>query len=105
MADLDTVRLLTGLTVGEIADEQITALLDLHGQDVKLAAAEALDIVASQLISVSSDDISLDGTKRASALTARAAQLRAQAAADGFTFDVVDTMWPRPELTEPESGW
>jgi hypothetical protein len=104
---LAIVRTLTGLTVGELPDAELTALLELNAGVVKRAAADALEVVAGQLITaVSSDDISLDGSKRATVLMARAARFRAQAAEesassdDGFYFDVVEPVRSRPELTE-----
>lgn len=104
----EQVRLLTGLTVDELGAGDIDTLLELNGDVVKLAAADALEVVAGQLatISAESDDIKIDGSKRAAVLMARATRLREQAAAeladsdDGFTFDVVDTFTCRPELTE-----
>lgn len=100
-----TVRLLTGLTAPELADDQIDQLLDLHDQVVKLAAADALEIRAGQLTTaVSSDDISIDGSKRAAVLMQRAARLREQAAAEdadgSFFFDLAGGTAARPELTE-----
>lgn len=102
MATSDQVRLLTGLTDTELTDEQIIDLLELNEDSVKLAAADGLEIVAGQLqtISVTSDDISIDGGKRATALLARAQRLRSQADADGFAFDVVFDGCSAPELTE-----
>lgn len=101
------VRTLTGLLAADIDDSEIDALLEMHGGAVKLAAADALEVVAGQLVTaVSSDDISLDGSKRATVLMARARTLRAQAADeaaasdDGFFFDVVGGVGSRPELTE-----
>lgn len=103
------VRTLTGLAVADLADSELDALLEMHGGGVKLAAADALEVVAGQIAtSVTSDDISLDGSKRATILLARARTLRAQAADeaadsdDGFFFDVVGGTSGRPELTERE---
>lgn len=102
MAAVDQVRLLTGLTDTELTDGDIDSFLELSGDDAKLAAAEALEVFASRLqtITVTSDDISIDGSKRAVALLARAARLRAQSGDDGFTFDVVFDGCAVPELTE-----
>ena len=100
------VRILSGLTVEELPDLTLESLLELNAEAPKLAAADALEIVASQLttVTVASDDISLDGSKRANALLARAARLREQheanLAGEGFFFEVVDTGSTRPELTE-----
>lgn len=103
------VRMLTGLAVDELTDAEIFDWLDLNDGQPRLAAADALETYAGQLITaVQSDDISLDGSKRAGVLMARAARLRQQiadAAADsGFFFEVVDTPQARAELTE-RSGW
>jgi len=101
---LEQLRLLTRLSDDELPDSEAEALLELTGHNVKLAAADALEAVAMTLTSVQSDDISIDGSKRASVLMARAARLREQAAAadedDGFFFDVVGGVPARPELTE-----
>lgn len=104
------VRLLTGLTVDELPDTDIDTLLELNGDVVKLAAADALETFAGTLatISAESDDIKVDGSKRATLLMGRAARLREQAATDaddaGFTFDVIPAGTCRPELT-PRPCW
>lgn len=104
MTDIDTVRLLTGLLAGDLPDASITQLLALNDGSVRLSAADALETVASQLTSVESDDISIDGSKRATILMARAARLRDQAAEEagdgGFFFGIVDQANCHPELTE-----
>lgn len=80
-------------------DEQITAFLTLEGDNVRLAAAQALDTMASSEVLISkvirTQDLQTDGAKVAAELRARAQALRDQAAdrdADGnvFTFDIVD---------------
>jgi hypothetical protein len=105
----EQVRLLTGLTDVELTDDQIDALLELNAPyvgSVKLTAADALEVLAGQLatISAESDDIKIDGSKRAAVLMARATRLREQALAEaddaGFTFDIVPSGTCRPELTE-----
>lgn len=98
----ETVRLLTGLTLDELSATDIESFLELTGDDPKLAAAEALEVFAGTLatISVTSDDISLDGSKRATLLMQRAARLREQADADGFFFDTVFDGCSAAELTE-----
>jgi hypothetical protein len=101
----EQVRSITGLSDVELTDDNIAALLELNGDVVKLAAADALEVLAGRLVTaVSSDDISIDGSKRATVLMARAARLREQAQADadddGFTFDVVPSGTCQPELTE-----
>lgn len=103
---LAAVRVLSGLTVGDISDDDLAALLDANDNFPRLAAADALEVFASTLTSVQSDDISIDGSKRASVLMARSARLRAQAAQesadsdDGFYFAVAGGVDTRPELTE-----
>ena len=106
----EQVRTLTGLTAAEMPELTITSLLELNDDSVRLAAADALETYAGTLITaVQSDDISLDGSKRATVLMARAARLRELAAAaaaetdDGFSFDVVFPTSYRPELTERPS--
>lgn len=99
------VRLITGLTTAELGDDDIVTLLELNDGFPRPAAADALETYAGSLITaVQSDDISLDGSKRASVLMARAARLRQQAAADAddgaFAFNVVFDSPGRPELTE-----
>jgi hypothetical protein len=106
MSTLDQVRLLTRLTDTELSDDQILDWLEFTGDVPRLAAAEALESYASSLMSVTSDDITLDGSKRATQLMARANSLRAQqATADaddegGFFFDVAFPTSYRPELTD-----
>lgn len=72
--DVDEANLL-------LADEQVTAFLALEGS-VKLAAAQALDVIASSeaLVSkvIKTQDVSTDGAKVAAELRARAAGLRQQ---------------------------
>jgi hypothetical protein len=105
----EQVRLLTGLPAGELTDADIATLLEVNGDSVKLAAAQALETVAGGLLDVASDDITLSGSKRAAVLMSRAARLREQAAADeaaaddGFYFDTAGGSVCRPELTE--RGW
>lgn len=106
MDNIQQVRLLTRLSDTELTDDDIDNWLDLTGDVPRLAAAEALEAVASSLLSVTSDDITLDGAKRAAQLVARAKSLRAQqAAADadadgGFFFDIAYPTSYKPELTE-----
>lgn len=82
--DVGRVRLLIPDTDDQIAlliDPQIDALLDMEGS-VKLAAAAALEIIASSEVLVSkvikTQDISTDGAKVATELRSRAATLRQQ---------------------------
>lgn len=100
------VRLLTGLPTADLDDAQILDLLELNGDDARLAAADALEQYATTLVDVLSDDITLNQSKRAALFMSRAARLREQAAAEaddgGFVFDVVGGVPSRPELTERE---
>lgn len=106
MLEPEQVRLLTRLSTDELSDADIDKWLELTSNAPRLAAAEALEALASTLMSVTSDDITLDGTKRATQLTARANSLRAQQAAEdadadgGFFFDVAYPTSYKPELTE-----
>lgn len=102
MTDIETVRLLCADedTANQLlTDAKYQSLLDLEGGNVKLAAAQGLDIIASSetLVSkvIKSQDLSTDGPKVADALRKHAAALRQQAAdadedGDGFYFDVID---------------
>jgi hypothetical protein len=100
------------------ADTDIDAFLTLAGQNVRLAAAEALDTMASNEVMVSkvirTQDLQTDGAKVAAELRARAATLREQAGnydASGnlFAFDIADYRpeanygWPDHEASE--STW
>jgi hypothetical protein len=98
--DLGRVRLLIPDTDEQnllLIDPQIDALLSMEGS-VKLAAAAALDIIASSEVLVSkvitTQDISTDGAKVAAELRSRAAELRRQVddgvGDDGVGFDIVD---------------
>lgn len=80
-------------------DAQITAFLAMENSNVRLAAAQALDTIASSEAMVSKKirtaDLQTDGPAVAKELRDRAASLRDQAAVvddDGvpFAFDVVD---------------
>lgn len=89
-----------------LSDDDVVGFLDLEGGVVKLAAAQALDSIASSETLVGkvirTQDLSTDGAKVAADLRAHAASLRAQAAAEeGDDFAVVGFGTPRPELT----GW
>jgi hypothetical protein len=77
----ETVRALTGLSTAELDDAQIDVFLEVNAAYVgstKLAAADALEVYAGQLTAVQSDDISIDGSKRAAVLMARATKIREQ---------------------------
>lgn len=100
----EQVRLYTALTATELTDADIVTWLDINDDDPRAAAADALEAYASTLatIQVTSDDISLDGSKRAKTLMDRAARLREQAADGGFFFDVIDLPAGHAELAEWE---
>lgn len=109
LTDAQKVRLLTGLTPDELADADIDSYLELHNSGVKLAAAEALETFAGTLVDVTSDDITLSGSRRAAVLMARAQRLREQAAADdeddSFAFDVVGGYGCGPAELAERSTW
>ena len=80
-------------------DAEINAFLTLEGQNVKRAAAQAIDTHATNEVLVSkvlkSQDLSTDGAKVADAMRKHADRLRAQAdadddAADEGYFEIVD---------------
>lgn len=93
-------------------DAQLTGLLTLVGGRVRLAAAEALDTIATSEVLVSkvikTQDLQTDGAKVAAELRARATQLRTtddQYDADGnpYGLNIVDynpNAWSRFELAE-----
>lgn len=66
-------------------DEEIDAFLSIEGSDVRLAAAHALEVIASsealKLKVLKVGDVQTDGAKLSEALLARAKRLRAAAAA------------------------
>jgi len=115
--DLGQVRLLisdTDESAPVFTDAEITAFLALAGSSVRLAAAEALDTIASNEVMVSkvirTQDLQTDGSKVSAELRARATTLREQAASYDntgavFAFDVADyrpeaNWWPDHELAE-----
>lgn len=80
------------------SDEQITVLLGLYNDNIKRAAAQAKDILATDtallLKVLRTDDLSVDGAKTAAELREQAKALRVQADADEASgaaeyFDVV----------------
>lgn len=99
-SDVGRVRLLISDTdEGNqlLLDVEVQALLAMEGS-VKLAAAQALDVIASSEALVSkvirTQDLSTDGPKVAAELRARASGLRRQVdegvADDSVGFDVID---------------
>jgi hypothetical protein len=103
--DLDEAALL-------FTDAQLAALLDMEGS-VKLAAAQALDVVASSEAMVSkvikTQDLSTDGAKVSAELRARAAALReAVLTGVGGEAGVGVPVWSFPdpdELLHTDMGW
>jgi hypothetical protein len=97
-----------------LTDAQITALLAMEGGHVKLAAAQALDTIASSEVLVSkvikTQDLATDGAKVSAELRARATELRRQVdegeGDDGVGLAIVDFVDPftrrTGELAEPE---
>lgn len=112
MADRDTVRLLAGASVTDASDTDIDALLLEEQGVVKLAAALLLELMAGRLQAVTSDDITVDGSKQAGVLTARAAALRAQYYEHGgdFYFGAAPVApdyrrwWPDDDVVTDYSG-
>lgn len=111
---IDHVRLLMA-DVGDdqyLDNTQVEAYLELNDWDVRLAAADALDAIATSETLVGkvihTQDLQTDGTKVADSLRKHADRLRAQAKdlADD-TDDIFDVAFPptgrtRPEATEYE---
>jgi len=90
--DLATVRLFADVNSTDWPDASVQSLLDQEGGVVKLAAADLLEVLAGRLLTVKADDISIDGSKQATALQARADRLRAQHyEQDDFFFDTAAT--------------
>ncbi|EFQ82707.1 hypothetical protein HMPREF0063_11916 [Aeromicrobium marinum DSM 15272] len=88
-------------------DEEIAAFLLMEGEQVKLAAAQAIDVNASNELLASkvlrTQDLQVDGAKVADAMRAHAKALRQQhfdaLEGDGY-FEVVEyDQYPWPELT------
>lgn len=91
-----------------LTDDDVIGFLTLEGESVKLAAAAALEAIATSETLVGkvirTQDLSTDGAKVAADLRAHAASLRAQVAAvdadgDDDGFSVVGFGHHRPELT------
>lgn len=110
-ASVAAVRLLiadTDPTNQILTDTQVGQFVDLEGGVVKLAAAQALDSIASSEALVSkvirTQDLATDGAKTAAALRDHAARLREQAAGEGEGwFEVVDVVGPTYGM--PGFGW
>lgn len=111
---LDDVRLLMADTDPAkriFSSRQIARFLALNNGDVRRAAAQALDVIASSEVMVSkvikTQDLSTDGAKVADALRKQAAELRRQAddgegdaEATGFEIAEFEPYAARPELAE-----
>ena len=95
--DVGKVRVLLGDTeaenvesgIGEymyFGDSEIGAFLDMYGDNVKLAAARAIEVIAASqallLKSWKSDDLAVNGDKIAESLRKIATQLREEAIAE-----------------------
>lgn len=108
----DDVRLLiadTNPASRVFSTRQIAQFLRLNGDNVRRAAAQALDVMASNeaLVSkvIKTQDLSTDGAKVAEALRKQAAELRRQAdagegedEASGFEIAEFEPYQSRPEL-------
>jgi hypothetical protein len=96
-SDIGKVRVLlgdteaTGVNQGMgnylyFSDDEIEAFLSMYGDNVKLAAARAMEVIASSqallLKSWSSDDLTVNGDRIAESLRKIAAQLRQEAIAE-----------------------
>ena len=103
MADVGDTKYLT--------DDQVQVYLDINDDNIRRAAADALDAIATSEVLVSkvirTQDLQTDGAKVADALRKHADRLRDQADNadddDGwFGFDIVDTLPSvrHPDLTE-----
>lgn len=87
-----------------LTDQNISGYLQLNGDRIRRAAADALDAIAVSEVLVSkvirTQDLQTDGAKVADALRARAAQLRQQDDDDDLNtwggFDLVPTHSGRP---------
>lgn len=97
---LARIRLLIGDTVSANAlfqDEEIAAFLALNDDDVRLAAASALDAMAANQVMIlkviTQNGISTDGAAVAQALRAQAAELRRQATIEAQGEDAEDAPW------------
>jgi hypothetical protein len=102
--NLAIVRALSGATDVDAADDVITALLLEQGAP-KLAAADVLELMATRLLTVDSDQIKVDGSKQAATLMARAAALRAQHYEHGGDFYFDSTPLGPDEYLHLGTGW
>lgn len=98
--DADFVRLLSTDTIATrplFSDEEIGAFLALEGNNVRYAAAQALDTIASNQAllqkAVELPDLKTDGAKLAKELRERATALRAQADASSADDTDINFDW------------
>lgn len=102
LTDVQKVRLLIAdLDTGNqiLTDNQVSDYLELESGSVRLAAATALEAIATSEVLISkvikTNDLSTDGTKVAAELRAQAKNLRelegAALEGEGF-FDIVDVV-------------
>lgn len=90
-------------------DEQIDALLDLYAENVKRAAAQAKDIIATDqallLKVVRTDDLTVDGARLATELRLQAKALRDQAddEASAEAYDFFKIVYPDVYTYPPEA--
>jgi hypothetical protein len=84
-----------------LEDDQVLGFLAMNGDSVRLAAADALDAIASSETLVSkairTQDLATDGPKVATDLRSHATRLRTLAAADDGD-SVFDVVYPAPSL-------
>lgn len=93
------------------SDDELQVFLDLEGDSVKLAAAQALDVIADDEVLTGkvirdSDGKSTDGAKVADSLRKRATSLRQQAAdADEGYFEILPTNGPVDGIELTGTSW
>ena len=120
-SDTGKVRVLLGDTVATgvisgtgnylyFSDSEINAFLSMYGENVKLAAARAMETIASSqallLKSWSSDDLAVNGDKIAESLRKIAAQLREEAIAEESAeyFNIVAMYVPEATMSDFAEG-
>lgn len=103
--NLAIVRALTGATTADASDSVIAALLTEAGGVTKLAAADVLELMATRLLTVESDDMKVDGSKQSAVLNARAAALRTQHYEHGGDFYFDTTPLGPDRYAHLGTGW
>lgn len=94
-----------------VTDDQVRGFLHLNGDNIRRAAAEALDAIGTSELLVGkvirTQDLQTDAAKLSAELRARADRLRSFADAEegaqvgGSFFDIIEhPPWSRAELTE-----